>query len=257
VAWSSSKAAWARHESTRVKYSNPALVEHLAAQYVLGTLSTGARRRFERLLRERADVQLAVQHWQQRLGALAQSVPAAQPSPQVWQRITAQTAPSTAVQPRGWRWPAAWGLSGLATGLIAAFAVFTLAPALFVSTDQVAMQGAERLPQSYVGLLTDAQGNGKVLVSSLRHGKTMAIKMIGPLPAPAQGLHVLWALPADAPPFKLGVLPQQGTAVAQLPDTSEKLLSKVSKLMVTLEPNTNITTPSSNIVLQGNCAKLW
>jgi anti-sigma-K factor RskA len=64
-------------------------------------------------------------------------------------------------------------------------------------------------------------------------------------------------LPADAPPFKLGVLPQQGTAVAQLPDTSEKLLSKVSKLMVTLEPNTNITTPGSNIVLQGNCAKLW
>ena len=73
-----------------MKYSNSQLIDHLASQYVLGTLGTlgaGARRRFERLLHERADVQLAVSHWQQRLGPLAQVVAPLTPSPQVWQRV--------------------------------------------------------------------------------------------------------------------------------------------------------------------------
>lgn len=37
------------------------------------------------------------------------------------------------------------------------------------------MRSGEKLPQSYVGLLTDAQGRGKVLVSSPRQGTTMTI----------------------------------------------------------------------------------
>jgi hypothetical protein len=42
-----------------------------------------------------------------------------------------------------------------------------------------------------------------------------------------------------------------------LPDTSEKLLSKVSKLVVTLEADANATKPGETVVFSGNCAKLW
>ena len=134
-------------------------------------------------------------------------------------------------------------------------------PTLFVTSDQIAMRTGERLPQAYVGLLTDAQGNGKLLASSLRQGKTLTIKVIGPINAPTPGRLVMWAIPTDparnGPPFVLGNVPASGSAVTQLPDTSEKLLSKVSKLIVTLETEPNPTQPSSTLVYSGNCAKLW
>jgi anti-sigma-K factor RskA len=243
-----------------MKYSHPALLEHLASSYVLGTLSGGAKRRFERLQRDRADVRALVAQWEGRLGQLATSLPAQQPSKQLWTAIAARTQPTPARQPSVWaNWlrPAGFGLGGLAAGVLAASVVFFSAPALFMTADQIAMRTGEKLPQSYVGLLTDAAGNGKVLASSLRHGKTMSIKVIGPFTPPASGRLVLWAVPANAPAFAIGTVPATGTAVAMLPDTSEKLLSKVSKLVVTVETDAAPVAPSENVFLKGNCAKLW
>lgn len=248
-----------------MKYTQPELLEHLASSYVLGTLTGGARRRFERLQRDRADVRGLVTQWETRLGQLAVSVPPQQPSPQLWKAIAARTQPAATAaaanaSPRGWLgWlkPAGVGLGGLAAGVIAASVLFVTAPGLFMTSDQIAMRTGEKLPQSYVGLLTDAQGNGKLLVSSLRHGKTLTVKVIGPITAPASGTLVLWAVPASGPAFVLGPVPASGSAVSLLPDTSEKLLSKVSKLVVTLEASPAPLSPSAVVLFSGNCAKLW
>lgn len=248
-----------------MRYTQPELLEHLASSYVLGTLTGGARRRFERLQRDRADVRGLVSQWETRLGQLAVSVPAQQPSPQLWKAIAARTQPAATAaaanaSPRGWLgWlkPAGFGFGGLAAGVIAASVLFVTAPGLFMTSDQIAMRTGEKLPQSYVGLLTDAQGNGKLLVSSLRHGKTLTVKVIGPITAPASGTLVLWAVPASGPAFALGPVPASGSAVSLLPDTSEKLLSKVSKLVVTLETGSAPVSPSAQVLFSGNCAKLW
>ena len=249
-----------------MRYSHPELLEHLASSYVLGTLTDGARRRFERLQRDRADVRVLVAQWEARLGQLAVSVPAQRPSPQLWAAIAARTQPAhAAAAPRaasplgwlGWRKPAGFGLGGLAAGVMAASLLFVAAPGVFMSSDQVAMRSGEKLPQSYVGLLTDAQGNGKLLISSLRHGKTMTMKVIGPITPPATGRLVLWALPANGPALAIGTVPASGSAVSMLPDTSEKLLSKVSKLVVTLETAATPASPSETVLFSGNCAKLW
>ena len=69
----------------------------------------------------------------------------------------------------------------MAAGVLATIGLLATAPALFVTADQVAMRTGGKLPHSYVGLLTDAQGNGKLLVSSLRHGRAMTVKVIGPI----------------------------------------------------------------------------
>lgn len=243
-----------------MKYSHPDLLEHLASSYVLGTLGGGARRRFERLQRDRADLRMLVAQWEGRLNQLATSIPVQQPSKQLWAVIAARTQPIATRQPSGWaNWlrPAGFGLGGLAAGVLAASAVFFTTPALFMTADQIAMRTGEKLPQSYVGLLTDAAGNGKVLASSLRYGKTMSIKAIGPFTPPAAGRLVLWAVPANAPAFAIGTVPATGTAVAILPDTSEKLLSKVSKLVVTVETDAAPVAPGEQVVFRGNCAKLW
>jgi anti-sigma-K factor RskA len=243
-----------------MRLSDPRLADHLAASYVLGTLGPGARRRFAQVLRSRADLRLAVAQWEGRLGQLGHSVPAAEPSREVWRAIEQRTRrahfrPGTAQSGR-W-WPiAGWGLGGIVGGVLAVVALLATTPAVFFTADQVAMRTGERLPQSYVGLLTDAQGDGKLLVSSLRHGRTMSIKVIGPIAAPAQGRLVLWAVPGDAPPFVLGDVPASGSAVSTLPDTSEKLLSNVRKLAVSVETAAAPAQPGT-VVLSGNCAKLW
>lgn len=247
-----------------MRYSDPRLVEHLASTWALGTLGGGARRRFARLLQDRADLRLAVAQWEARLGALAAQVPPREAPAHVWTAIDARTRPAVAGQPAttrrpGWLRPAGWGLGGLGglvVGLALMAALFVASPGLFVSADRVAMLTGQRLPQSYVGLLTDAQGNGKLLVSSLRHGTAMTVKVIGPITPQPQGRLVLWAVPADAPAFALGPVPLSGSAVSQLPATSEKLLAKVQKLVVTVETDAAPAAPGT-VVYSGNCAKLW
>jgi anti-sigma-K factor RskA len=240
-----------------MRLSDPRVTDHLAASYVLGTLAHGARRRFERVLRDRADLRLAVSQWQARLAPLAQSVaPVAAPA-RVWRRIDERTRPANGSQRDAIIGrPAGWGIAGLVAGALAAFALLATAPTVLFTPDQVAMRAGEKLPQSYVGLLTDAKGDGKLLVSSLRHGRTMTIKVIGPITPPAQGRLVLWAVPADAPAFVVGDVPTSGSATSRMPDTSEKLLSKVRKLVVT---NETVPAPSAPgvPVFSGNCAKLW
>lgn len=257
-----------------MRYTHPALLDHLASAYVLGTLGGGARRRFERLLRDRSDVQLLVVQWEGRLGMLASSVPVQQPPQRVWAAIEARTRPrdvKDAAPQGGWagvlwrRHGVLQGLAGVVLGVVATVALVAAVPTLFVSSDQVALRAGDKLPQAYVGLLTDEAGNGKVLVSSLRHGRTLTVKVIGPITLPAMPATmagaapqlVLWAVPADGAPFVLGTVPVAGSAVSVLPDTSEKLLLKVSKLMVTLETSATPQVPSSTVLFTGNCAKLW
>lgn len=260
-----------------MRYTHPALLDHLASAYVLGTLGGGARRRFERLLRDRSDVQLLVAQWEGRLGMLASSVPVQQPPQRVWAAIEARTRPrdvKDAAPQGGWagvlwrRHGVLQGLAGVVLGVVATVALVAAVPTLFVSSDQVALRAGDKLPQAYVGLLTDEAGNGKVLVSSLRHGRTLTVKAIGPITLPAMPAApatmagaapqlVLWAVPADGAPFVLGTVPVTGSAVSALPDTSEKLLLKVSKLMVTLETSATPQVPSGTVLFTGNCAKLW
>lgn len=138
---------------------------------------------------DRADVRVLVAQWEARRGQPALSIPMQQPSRELWAAIAARTPalPSPhAARPAqaswlgwlGWLKPADFGFGGIAAGVIAASVLFVIAPTVFISSDQIAMRSGEKLPQSYVGLLTDAQGNGKLRVSSLRHGKTMTVKVI-------------------------------------------------------------------------------
>lgn len=166
-----------------MRYTDTRLLDELAAAYVLGTLAGGARRRFERLQRDRSDVRGLVAQWEERLGRLAQSVPPQQPSAGLWRAIAARTqpAPARSGSVSSWLRPAGFGLGGVVAGVIAASTLFFAAPGLFVTSDQLAMRSGERLPQSYVGVLTDAAGNGRLLVSSLRHGRTLTLKVLGPI----------------------------------------------------------------------------
>src|SRR3954454_1991895 len=70
-----------------MKHDNPKLIDALAAEYVLGTLSGRARRRFERWRSKEWHVERRVQAWEERLSGLALRLSPMRPSPHVWSQI--------------------------------------------------------------------------------------------------------------------------------------------------------------------------
>jgi anti-sigma-K factor RskA len=178
----------------------------------------------------------------------------------VWAAIDARTQPARAAKQAPW-WSALWKpVAGFAFGAVLTFALVQTLPGNFVSIERVA-QGQQALPQSYVGLLFNAEGQPTVLASSTRHGTKMTVKFLRPVEAPAGKVLQLWALPKEGPAFPLGVIttaaPPKSTAF-ELAASSEKLLSNVPRLAVSIEdaPAAPGQTPN-NFVLTGHCVKLW
>lgn len=250
-----------------MNYLLPERLDALAREYATGTLAGGARRRFERLLREQRAAQLAVAVWQQRLVVLADGVPRVAPSPAVWsalqQRLfgagtAARTAP--AAREPWWRTLGATlfgtrALGGALAGVLLAVVVLRQQP------DWLGHETyREALPASYVGLLTDGTGKPTVLASSRRHGRTLTVKLLQPLAVPPGKVAQLWALPKDGKPaFPVGTLPASGSGTVALADSSEKLFFTVDRLAVSLEatPAAAGAAPAEPYLLSGHCVKLW
>ena len=67
--------------------------ETLAAEYVLGTLSSEERQHAEALRSFDAKFESSVQQWERRLGELNVMVEAVEPSPAVWDKVKTQIEP--------------------------------------------------------------------------------------------------------------------------------------------------------------------
>jgi anti-sigma-K factor RskA len=107
-------------------------------------------------------------------------------------------------------------------------------------------------------LLADNDGVPTVLASSTRFGKRMSIKFLKPFTPPQGKVMQLWALPRDGAPFRLGTIPVGQHSSFILADTSDRLLSNVALLGVSLEDASDNTGPApSPFVLAGHCVKLW
>lgn len=238
-----------------MKYDNPELLERLAAEYVFGSLPSRARRRFERLRQRLPAAEKAVLDWERRLMPLSGTVPSERPPARVWEAIDERTggrARRASIGSWGWLRPAL----GFAFGVLATLGIVRLFPD--VMPIEAIVQERGTLPQSYVGLLTDAQNNAVLLASSTRYGRVLSIKRLRPVEVPPGRVAVLWALPRDAAPFPVGVVPLAEKATLTLADTSEKLFSNVPQLAVSFE--TGMPAPGampSPFVLTGHCVKLW
>jgi anti-sigma-K factor RskA len=242
-----------------VNYDRPDLLDRLAAEYVFGSMIGPARRRFERLREALPAADAAATAWEVRTAGLARAVPPVQPSAGLWNAIDRRTGgegAEPATRRGGW-WTWLAPVAGLAFGVIATLGLVRLTPTSFVPFDDIVQQRGT-LPQSYVGLLTDPSGAATMLASSTRHGRTMSIKVLKPVDVPPGKVLQLWALPRDGEPFPLGVVPREGRGAFEMADTSERLLSNVPRLAVSIEdrPAAKGATPQG-FILTGHCVKLW
>ena len=233
-----------------MNYLLPERLDRLAREYALGTLSGGARRRFEQVLAQAPAAGRAVAAWQERFTVLSAGLPPMTPRPRVWQGLEQRLFAAPKKREGWWR-----ALGGALAGVLLCTVLLRLQPGLIGLEPQV-----DSLPASYVGLLTDVEGKPTVLASSRRHGKQLTLKLLQPLPVPAGRVAQLWALPSDgSPAFPVGVVPASGTATITLSNSSEKLFSKVSRLAVSLEAAAAKPgdLPTQPFVLSGHCVKLW
>ena len=238
-----------------MNYNDPELLDRLAAEYVFGPMSERARRRFERLRQRLPAAEKAALDWERRLMSLSGSVPSERPPARVWNAIDVRTGGGER-RPSGgqWRWlRPAWGF---AFGVLATLGVIGLFPEVIPIEAIIQQRGT--LPQSYVGLLTDAQNNAVLLASSTPYGRILSVKRLRPMEVPSGRVAVLWALPREGAPFAVGVVPNAEKATLTLADTSEKLFFNVPRLAVSFEAGMPApgATPSP-FVLTGHCVKLW
>jgi len=207
---------------------NDALRDKLAAEYVLGTLRGGARRRFEGWMYSDAALRLLVKEWEQRLIPMHEFVRAQEPSHQIWRNIEMRLH----LKPERSRWHF-W--RGFGLGAVSAAAV----AALVIS---VSVQQLQEPSYDLVATLTDQQAQPALLVKADTEKRLLQIHMVGAPPVPLDHSLQLWAIPKAGPPRSLGVLGDDGRGTFSL--ASGAVSSDVVVLAISLEPRGGSPDPN-------------
>jgi anti-sigma-K factor RskA len=203
-----------------MKPDNPELIDRLDSEYVLGTLRGPARRRFESWRASTPDVDQRCRFWEERLMHLAKGLVPLKPPAHVWLAIRRRLSLSS--QPPAQRWVRSFALAAsvlLVVGL-AALWYWRSAPVVRATAmATISAKSGERLWQ------LEVFGNADRLVTHAVQGA-----------APAGHDYELWALPKDASPVSLGVLPAEGASSRILTPIQKKALATSSQVAVSIEP---------------------
>lgn len=196
------------------------LPDRLAAEYVLGTLSGGARRRFDALLPAHPALRHAVAAWETRLLPMALQAEALQPDARVWSAIESKlgwTAPVAARPASPWRLRF-WQL--FATGATVAAALLATVPR------------HEPGAAPMIVVLHATKGSETIVAGLSPDHRQLSIQPLQRVALTSDQSLELWALKKDGPPASLGVI-----AADKLTAVSPKSLPKDTKgLAVSLEP---------------------
>jgi len=260
-------------------HQHPETVDRLAAEYALGTLAAPARRRMEALMTQRRDIAQAVGSWHERLGGVLAAQPPLPVDPGAWHRLESRlfgeprkatqtsawwsrwlsqvvrrAAPRTTAPPRGaWR-SQGWGRSVIPAG--------TLAIGLLLGSVLGPLWEASRsttqLPESYVGVLANADGKPGLIVSSLRKGLTVDLKQLSPVEVPEGKTLYLWTIDKDGQVHAVAAIPGGAFVSAPLSQPAEEAFFPAVELAVSIETaGAAPPQPTGPFVYRGLCGKLW
>jgi anti-sigma-K factor RskA len=200
--------------------ASPELIERLAAEYVLGTLRGGARRRFERWRGDSPQIETRCRWWEDQLMGLARNVPPVQPPARVWSGIEQRLALERAPRARWTRQLA------IAAGivLVAALAALWYWP------------GGPFARPNAVASIAPAGGSTVWQVEVFaRAGRLVARAERAP-PVAVGRDYELWALPAVGSPVSLGLLPRSGEVRRVLSARQQQALTGSMRVAVSIEP---------------------
>jgi anti-sigma-K factor RskA len=254
-----------------MKYRNkPELIERLVAEYVLGTLTGGARRRFAAWMVEDAALRRTVAQWEARLTPMAAAVREVAPPKTLWPAIAAQIAPKATETFSWWSSLTFWRSFGLtASGVAAALALFIgVRPPQIVERVQIVERevvkpvrvsdGANPWQPSYVATLTDASGKTMMMVYIGRKSDELWIKYEGDN-VPEDASLELWGMDESGQPKSLGLVRAKGKNIMKLPVIADKSIAQYKALAVSMEPPGGSKTglPTGPVMFKGRCHNFW
>jgi len=251
-----------------MNYGDPALRDHLAAEYALGTLRGRARRRFERLMADDHALRDLVAEWERRLTPLAEAVLPVAPPADLWNRIEARLGAPPRPVPTSRPWferlfarPAMavptlaeaglwycvgfWRTVGIAMTLVVAALAIHLAtlPEPAAGPTHLAVLAGEDAKPALLARLDTATGRLELTPVDLA------------APAPDRALE-LWLLPPDGAPRSLGLVDRVGLSRELTPADVAGLAA--GGLAVSLEPAGGSPTgaPTGPVLYQGTVVPL-
>lgn len=227
---------------------HPDLVDKLAAEYTVGTLRAGARRRFEQWIRHHDDIRATVERWERYLADLPALQPATAPLPEILCRVEVQLGWRQPAPPQNSLWQRLWQGTGFWRGATAVAAVMA-AVAIGLNL-RVGQQLREVPVANAVAVLQDAQAQAAVLVTWEARTGMLSIKRLDATPLTAEQALQLWALPPDGHPQSLGVIGHQRAVRL----TVAQPLRQGSALAISVEPrggSPNPDGPTGPVVFKG------
>jgi anti-sigma-K factor RskA len=236
-----------------MRFADETLRDKLAAEYVLGTMSARARRRFEFHLRGNPQLRRAVVEWEARLSPLTDALPAMEPPARVWQAIKARLKFSQSARPGFWENLSFWRVSSFASGLLAlALIVFVAVPRPEAPVE------AGRMVVVMNDLATKKPAMTASWEPGQRGGRTLRIRVIGHAEMGPNTAWELWMLPGgDQKPVSLGLITTHETQVVRIPEALAAQLDAALGLAMSVEPAGGSPTgqPSGPVLYAGESIK--
>ena len=237
------------------RYQNPELYEMLAGEYVLGTMSSRARRRFVQLMEERRYIREAVEVWERRLHPLAGRIEPVQPHHRVWEGIRDELR-SHQGQKSGQN-----SSSGLLRNLLIWRSLAIVASILcaFLVYELLKSPTIPEMP-SYVAVLESDNHTPMLVAKAIQQpSMRMVIKMMDEsIISPDKDLELWCFMQGSDRVWSMGVLQRSGETVLPLDQESWDMVNESASLAISAEPMGGSPTgrPTGPIMYSGNFVSL-
>jgi len=269
------------------RYLNEKIIEHLASQLVLGTLTQKVHQRTLSLSKGNEALAQAINDWQARfinLDLQTDELPASELS---WQRISAaiDVPPVDSIDEVHSKRAAKISLDNnnvkqnsngralsikdrllsflsgcFATPINTSVSVFSVALIAVLSFALINPLAKQSDPLSYVAVLTQQGGEAHLVASTYGESKKLVVNIINPPTLASEQSLELWVVSkTDAQARSLGVIPVGENLIEQQLSIAQwRLIKDSQSLIVTLEEEggSAIGEPSEIIISQGLCIRL-
>ena len=245
-----------------MKLINTDLRIRLAAEYVIGTLRGGARRRFEQFLVSDYALRAEVAKWETHFMPLIERIKPVTPPDRVWANIQARIGGTTSTTARA---PTANLAASLAanTGWLGNLKFWrglgmgaSLAASVLLATLIMMRSNLNADSDPMMMAVLEDQGVVRMVVEQPKSGLLM-VKMVKPWAAKPNQSMELWVIPKDGAPRTLGVINEQGETRITMPDMDRRLTDG-TVFAITNEPvgGSPSGNPTGSVMCKGSIARM-